>query len=53
MAGLDQKPWKKNPRFLISEKHKLVLILIGLMLLEREEADKTVSESKDRYAAKS
>jgi hypothetical protein len=28
---------------------QLVLILIGLMLLEREEADKTVSESKDRY----
>jgi hypothetical protein len=44
-----EKPWKKNPRFLISEKHRLVLILIGLMLLKRQEADKTVSEAKDRY----
>jgi hypothetical protein len=40
MAWFRPETLEKKSGFLISEKHKLVLILIGLMLLEKEEADK-------------
>jgi hypothetical protein len=41
-----EKPWKKNPRFLISEETQVGSNSYRINVVEKEEADKTVSESK-------